>query len=57
MTGHRISLTGCDDVTAIEVDLSDEQAEFLTEIAERLTEESSYSCQPVMTIEPKGGSR
>ncbi|HEY9411793.1 MAG TPA: hypothetical protein VIP77_19595 [Jiangellaceae bacterium] len=49
---YDIKVTGCDDSTSITVDLTPEQLAFLTEIAEKITATSTYSCEPRMSVAP-----
>lgn len=52
MAAVEITVEGCDDRTTITVDLAPERLAFLTEIAEKITAASEFSCMPKMTIKP-----
>lgn len=49
---YDIKVSGCDDSTRITVDLTPDQLAFLTEIAEKITATSTYSCEPRMYVQP-----
>lgn len=49
---YRIEVSGCDDTTRIDRELTDEQAAFLKEVATAITAASSYGCMPTMSVEP-----
>ena len=46
-----IRLHGCDDSTVFPYEVTDEQYNFLKEIAKKSKEESSYGCMPIMELE------
>ena len=48
-----ISLVGCDDETVFEVDLTEEEANLVTKIADKANETSTYQCMPGMFIHEK----
>lgn len=52
MPVYDIKVSGCDDSTMLTVDLTQEQSVFLTEIAEKITATSTYSCEPRMYVNP-----
>ena len=47
---YKISLDGCDDSTHMEMELTDEQAEFVRQLCKLSEENSSFSCMPTMGI-------
>lgn len=47
---YEISVHGCDDSTTIKQELSFEEYELLKEIAEKITNTSTYGCMPTMGI-------
>ena len=50
---YEISVHGCDDSTTIKQELTFEEYELLKEIAEKITNTSSYGCMPTMGIREK----
>ena len=48
---YEISVHGCDDSTIIKQELTFEEYELLKEIAEKITNTSTYVCMPTMGIE------
>ena len=48
---YEISVHGCDDSTTIKQELTLEEYELLKEIAEKVTNASTYGCMPTMGIE------
>ncbi len=48
---YEITVSGCDDSTTIIKELTEEQAKFLKEIADQITETSTYNCMPRMYVE------
>ena len=48
---YKITLIGCDDITIIPVELTDEEHELIREISEKSKQTSTYGCMPVMVIE------
>lgn len=47
---YRIVVAGCDDSTTIRKELTEEQAQFLGQVAEEITNESSSGCEPRMSV-------
>ena len=47
---YEIAVHGCDDSTTIKQELTFEEYELLKEIAEKITNTSSYGCMPTMGI-------
>lgn len=47
---YQITVSGCDDSTSIEKELTDEQFKLVTEIADAITEASTYGCMPTMYV-------
>ena len=47
---YRVDLTGCDDETTMELELTDEQARQLRALAALSKRRSEYGCQPVLFI-------
>lgn len=45
-----IALLGCHDETAIEMELTQEEAELVRRISAATVEESSYCCMPTLVI-------
>lgn len=52
-----IRLNGCDDTTKFELEVSDEQFEFLRTIARLSTEASTYGCQPTLRVKRYASSQ
>jgi hypothetical protein len=52
VTAFDITVSGCDDSTKVTVDLTPARLAFLTEIAEKITAASEFSCMPKMTVTP-----
>lgn len=50
MTEYTIIIRGCDDETKRTFELTKEQVLFLTNIFNKLNENSSYACQPTIRI-------
>ena len=50
---YEISVHGCDDSTTIKQELTFEEYELLKEIAEKITNTSTYGCMPTMTVRKK----
>ena len=50
---YEISVHGCDDSTTIEKELTFKEYELLKEIAEKITNTSTYRCMPTMTVRAK----
>lgn len=48
---YEVSVHGCDDSTTIKQELTFEEYEFLSTIAEKITNASEYGCMPIMEIE------
>jgi hypothetical protein len=48
---YRVTAAGCDDATAVTVDLDDDEAAAIRCVAAALTAESEYECQPTLSIE------
>jgi hypothetical protein len=47
---YRIKVSGCDDSTYINRDLTEQEYAFLVSIAADITEASTYGCMPTMTL-------
>lgn len=47
----RIVLAGCDDATAIDLELSEGELKFVEMLCERSKHESESGCQPTMRVE------
>jgi len=47
---YTLTLSGCDDATYIDVNLTDAEHALLVTIAEMTEAASSYGCQPVLNI-------
>jgi hypothetical protein len=45
-----IKVSGCDDETEILMEMTEEQFAFIQEVANKVTEESTYHCQPTMSV-------
>lgn len=45
-----ISLCGCDDITSIDMEVTEEELEFLHRLSKRSHEVSEYACMPTMEI-------
>ena len=48
---YKISVHGCDDSTYVEMELTNGQASIIELLAKKVTEASTYQCQPSMNIE------
>ena len=48
-----ITLEGCDDDTVFEMDLTEEEAILLENVAAKANETSTYDCMPRMYVEVK----
>ena len=46
----RIDLVGCDDTTKFDMEITQEQYEFLNEISKESKMHSEYSCMPIMEV-------
>ncbi len=51
MKKYKIRVSGCDDDTEIEFEMSDEVAVVVKEIAQKITEAAKTHCQPNMSVE------
>lgn len=51
---YQITVSGCDDSTTIEMSLSRSEHELIARVAAAITEKSTYSCMPTMSIEAVG---
>lgn len=51
MKKYRIGLHGCDDSTYIEMELNQEQFEFVKLLCKKSEENSDYTCMPIMEVE------
>jgi hypothetical protein len=49
---YRISVNGCDDSTHIELELTDEEFALIDAVARKVTNKSTYLCEPTMSIKP-----
>ena len=45
-----IALIGCDDSTIFDMEMTEEEYNFLQKVAEKSREVSSYSCMPIMEV-------
>jgi len=52
MAAYQIQLSGCDDETTFDMDLTKGQAALLERVAALSRETSTYGCEPRMTIAP-----
>lgn len=50
MTIHGIRVSGCDDATHVNLDLTETELAVVRRLAAALEEASSYSCQPTMRV-------
>lgn len=50
MNKYLITLNGCDDTTYCELELADEELNFLVKISKEINKYSSYQCQPSISI-------
>jgi hypothetical protein len=48
-----ICVSGCDDSTHVTMETTYEQMLFLQQVAEKVTEASTYGCMPRMEIKPE----
>jgi hypothetical protein len=49
-TRYEITVSGCDDSTRIETELTGVEFAFVSKLAERITEASTYGCMPTMHV-------
>ncbi len=54
MTKRLIYVSGCDDATAVVLDLTDTEYEVSQRIAKAVTDASNYGCQPTITTASEG---
>lgn len=52
MTLYDVRVRGCDDSTRLTLKLTPRQADFVRDLADRVTRSSETGCQPTMQIEP-----
>ena len=50
MNKYLITLNGCDDTTYCELELNDEELDFLVKISKEINKYSDYGCQPTISI-------
>ena len=50
MKKYLITLNGCDDTTYCELELNDNELEFLIKISKEINKYSYYQCQPTISI-------
>ncbi|MGH3834160.1 MAG: hypothetical protein ACRDSF_00430 [Pseudonocardiaceae bacterium] len=51
MTLTRITLSGCDDSTKVDIELTDDERALVQRIGQLTKERSEYDCQPTMHVE------
>ena len=51
---YHIDLNGCDDSTIFEMELSEQEYEFLSRVSELANKTSTYQCMPRLYVEQKG---
>lgn len=51
MKRYRIGVHGCDDSTCFDIELTDEEANGVSKIAERSEQVSTYGCMPIVEIQ------
>ena len=51
MSKHIICLVGCDDATEVEMEMTDEELEFLRNVARKVNNKSSCECMPTLYID------
>lgn len=49
---YDVRVSGCDDHTQITILLTDEEAELVDTVAQRINAESTFGCMPTMKIGP-----
>ena len=49
-----IDLNGCDDSTIFEMELTEQEYEFLSKVSELANKTSTYQCMPRLYVEQKG---
>lgn len=54
MTTYSVIVSGCDDSTIVDIELTDVEAATVRRLADLVTAASGYGCQPVMRITPHG---
>lgn len=52
MSKHIIEVNGCDDSTAIPMDLTDAEFAFLSKFAIAVNAAATYNCKPTITVDP-----
>ena len=50
MKKYLITLNGCDDTTYCELELTDEELNFLVKISKEINKYSTYQCEPSISI-------
>lgn len=50
MTTYRITVSGCDDETAFDLDLTDDEAAAVRKVAQVSADTSEYGCMPTLAI-------
>lgn len=53
---YLVTVAGCDDENAVQLELTDTELAVVKRVAEALTANSAFDCQPKMTVEPDGVS-
>jgi hypothetical protein len=48
---HMITLVGCDNITQVQILLTQDQVEFVQRLCEKTEEISEFQCQPTMRIQ------
>lgn len=52
MKAYTVHISGCDDSTTAQVDLTDAEAAAVAKVARAITATSDYGCMPTMFIAP-----
>jgi hypothetical protein len=47
----RVILSGCDDATYVDTEVTEAQFEFLQALTEQVEDASAYRCQPTLRVE------
>lgn len=48
-----VSVNGCDDSTIFDMEMTEQEFEFLKKVQNLTIEKSTYGCMPILIVEPK----
>ena len=49
----RIHLEGCDDTNEFDMDVTEDEKNFIARLAQMTVDHSEYECQPILTVNTK----